>query len=58
MNSNRFDEFVACLQVNKAESISEWMDPIRGGSSASHRVVRKGRNIFSALKEKALIRYF
>jgi len=56
----KFDELTQALQVNKTESVSEWCDPIRGGSSASsHRAgmsLHKGGHVFNMLKEKAKLR--
>lgn len=52
----RFEDFASSLQVNKVEFIPEWIDPVRGGSSASSykpSSTRRAGYVFSALKERA-----
>ena len=52
----RFDEFASALQVNKTDSVAEFVDPFRGGSSASSYKVsssRRAAQIFAMLKERA-----
>lgn len=52
----RFDEFASALQVNKTESVAEFVDPFRGGSAASsHKASssRRAAQIFAMLKERA-----
>lgn len=55
----RFDEFAACLQVNKTESAPEWVDPIRTQSSASsykNSSMRRAGQLLAVLKERAQMR--